>query len=66
MATTPAIVSFDDAARRLGVTRRTLARWLAAGTAPRSVKTGPGRGSPRVFTPATIELWLHERRAGAR
>lgn len=49
------------AAAYLGVSRSTLLRWVAAGIAPRSVKTGPTPSSPRLFGRASLDLWLDER-----
>ena len=50
-------LDIDQAARELGVARRTLARWQTDGVAPPSVKLGVRR----LFKRSTIIAWLEKK-----
>lgn len=58
--TTDELLDTKSAARYLRVGRSTLFRRISAGTAPRSVKTGPLQQSRRYFPRAALDLWLVE------
>jgi excisionase family DNA binding protein len=50
-------IDIEQAARELGVARRTLTRWQTEGVAPPSVKLG----TRRLFKRATIIAWLEKK-----
>lgn len=52
------LIKASDAARLLGVTPRTLARWSDSGTLPEPVRVGPGQR--RYYYRADIDALLHE------
>ncbi|MHB8743680.1 MAG: helix-turn-helix transcriptional regulator [Sulfuricaulis sp.] len=54
------IVRVAEAARRLGVNRSTLWRWVASGIMPPPLKLGP---AARGWKAETLERWITEKGA---
>jgi prophage regulatory protein len=54
------IVRVAEAARRLGVNRSTIWRWVAAGIMPAPLKLGP---AARGWKADTLERWINEKGA---
>ncbi len=56
------LLSVTDVAEQLGVTVRTVQRWVRDGHFPGAFKVGPGKTSPYVIPVEDFEAYIEARR----